>query len=81
MESTKTPTKTPTANIYVKRRGTDEVVSQIPVSLPTSERTLERVMMGLLRNMNTDQFYADESEVDRALAAQYSAVKKLGADC
>ena len=56
------------ANIYVKRLGTNEVVDTIKFT-GTSERKQERVMMGLLRNMDTDRFYADDSEVDAAIDA------------
>ena len=31
-----------------------------------SERHVERVMMGMLRNMNTDDYFIDDSEIDQA---------------
>lgn len=50
-------------NIYVKRLGTGEIVDTIKVANPTS-RKVEKVMRGLLMNMDTDEYYADDSEAD-----------------
>ena len=54
------------ANIYVKNMA-GETVKAIPVSLPCSERRLEKIMTGLLTNMNTESYYADDSEVEAAI--------------
>lgn len=54
------------ANVYVKRMGTGEVVHTVPVDLPCSERSQERMVMGMLRNMNLDEFYVDDDELDQA---------------
>jgi hypothetical protein len=51
------------ANLYVKSFDTGEVVKIIPLK-STGERHVERVMLGLLRNMNTDDYYIDDSEVE-----------------
>ena len=47
----------------VIRRMDGTEVHRVPVSNPT-ESKVERVMLGLLRNMNTDEFFVDESEFD-----------------
>lgn len=46
-------------NIEVVRFDGDEVVQTIG---PVSEHMLERTMMGLLRNMDTERFYVREVE-------------------
>ena len=55
-----------TANIYVRKLGTREIVKTIEVKLPISETNHERLLMGLLRNMNTDGYFVDDEALDRA---------------
>ena len=49
--------------VYVRRLENQEIVKEIEVGKPSS-RNHELMMMGLLRNMNTDKFYVDDSELD-----------------
>lgn len=56
------------ANIYVKTFA-GEVVKTIPVDVPMSEGHQERLLSGLLRNMDTDRFYVDDGEIDAARKA------------
>lgn len=49
------------ADLIVREFGTDAEVSRVDVS-GKSERAVERVMMGMLRNMNTEKFYIDDSK-------------------
>jgi hypothetical protein len=51
------------ANIYVRDIEKREIVHTIEVTNP-SPRKVARVVAGLLRNMNTKEFYVDDSEVD-----------------
>lgn len=52
------------ANVYVRRlQPGEEIVKTIEVGNP-NPREHERFMLGLLRNMDTEHFYADDSEVD-----------------
>ena len=51
------------AKIYVKEISTGEVVKEIEVGNP-SERRAERIMRGMLINMNTDKYYVDDSELE-----------------
>lgn len=46
--------------LRVRRMGDDEVVREISVS--GSDGHVERVISGLLRNMNTDEFYVDDGD-------------------
>lgn len=55
-----------TANVYVKRIGTEEVVHTMPVPLPCSEGRQERLLNGMLRNMDTEQYFIDDHELDQA---------------
>ena len=52
--------------LYVKELSTGNVVREIEVTNPYStirgELRYEVVMMGLIRNMDTDNFYVDDSE-------------------
>lgn len=50
-------------NVYIRKIGTREIVHAIPISSPPSDRFHERMMIGLLTNMDTEHFYADDSEV------------------
>ena len=47
----------------VRRILTREVVKTIEIKNPT-ERSSEKILWGLLKNMNTDEFFVDTSEVD-----------------
>ena len=60
-------------NIYVKRLDTSEVVKTIPVDVPISERRQEMILMGLLRTVDTDRFYVDDSEIDTARGRKWEA--------
>jgi hypothetical protein len=51
--------------LQVKRMKGGEVVKEIDVT-GKSERDIERITMGLLRNMNTDSFFVDEVDDSRA---------------
>ena len=51
--------------LYVRDFETRSVIKEIPIS-NTSARHVERVMMGLLRNMDTDRFFIDDSEMEEA---------------
>lgn len=48
-------------SLHVKRLGTGETVHSVECQ-NESPRYVERVMMGMLRNMNTEEFYIDDSE-------------------
>ena len=47
--------------IHIKRFDTGEIVKSIEVQ-SDSPRHIEKVMRGMLRNMNTDDYYVDDSE-------------------
>lgn len=47
--------------LKVKELATGKVVSEVDVT-GKSERMVERVMSGMLRNMDTDRFCVDDSE-------------------
>ena len=48
---------------YVKRLGSQETVDEIEVTNP-SQRKIEKIMRGMLHQMNTDEYYIDDSEFD-----------------
>ena len=48
--------------LYVKRVADDEVVSTVDVT-GRSETQIERIMSGMLRNMNTEEYYIDDAEI------------------
>ena len=50
-------------NLYVKCIGTNVIIHTVAVSHP-SARKVERVVRGMLINMNRDEFYIDDSEAD-----------------
>jgi hypothetical protein len=52
--------KNATKELIVRRIDDRSEVSRIPVENP-SERKVERVMMGMLRNMDTERFFIDDS--------------------
>ena len=51
-------------SLYIRRISNNEIIKTIPLQY-TSERYVEKVMRGMLRNMNIDAFYIDNSEVDK----------------
>lgn len=55
-----------TRNIYIKTFE-GEIVHTVPVENP-NPRKVERIVTGMLRNMNTDRFYVDDSECDEETA-------------
>ena len=55
-------------NIYVRRLDNNEIVHTVSVK-HTDPRDIDKVVLGLLRNMNTDRFYVDDSECDREEAS------------
>ena len=50
-----------TVNLHVRNLETNEIVHTVKVSHAT-ERKVERVLSGLLRQTDTDRFYVDEEE-------------------
>ncbi len=54
----------PICRIYVRQLSDQYAVKSIPIFSKMSENNHEKFMMGLLRNMNTDKFYVDDSEYD-----------------
>ena len=55
------------AYLRVRRIDNNECVHSVGLS-KLNDQHVERVMLGLLRNMDTDKFFIDESEVDSLLA-------------
>ncbi len=57
------------ADLIVRRFKTNEEVSRVKVSHPFSsirgQEKYEIIMMGMLRNMNTDEFFIDDTEIDK----------------
>jgi len=51
------------ANLYVKRMDTLEIVSTIDLHGKTG-RQAEKVLRGLLRQIDTEIYYVDDDEVD-----------------
>lgn len=51
------------ANIYVRELSTDKVIHTVDVGNKPVDK-IEKVMMGMLRNMDTDRYYIDDSEVE-----------------
>ena len=60
-------------NLYVRDFKTRGVVHTIPLTCPLSSRRIEQVMLGMLRNMNTDDYSIDD---DEAMAEAEKAVSK-----
>ena len=50
-------------SIHIRRLSDGVSVHSVPVR-STSERHVERVVSGMLRNLNTDDYYVDDSECD-----------------
>lgn len=57
------------AHLHIRRMGTAETVKSIGLT-SLSERYVNKVMMGLMRNMNLDSYYVDDSEVKAAKEKQ-----------
>ena len=55
--------------LVIRRLGSDEEISRIALRR-LDERYVEKIMRGLLHQMNTEEFYIDDSEVDRAREAE-----------
>ncbi len=53
------------AYLLVKEFGTDKIIHKVGIN-NLSDRHVERVMSGMLRQMNTDLYYIDDSEIDAA---------------
>jgi hypothetical protein len=53
------------AYLRVRSLATREIVHNVGLT-SLNERRVERVMLGLLRNMDTNRFFVDASEVDEA---------------
>lgn len=51
------------ASLLVRRLDTGVIVHTVPLR-STSEGYVERVLRGMLRNLNTDEYYVDDSELD-----------------
>jgi hypothetical protein len=50
------------ASLHVRRFDTREIVHSVELT-STNDRYVEQVMLGMLRNMNTEEYYVDDSEV------------------
>ncbi len=50
-------------NLYVKRLDTRETVSTIDLHGKTGSRA-DKVVRGLLRQMNTEEYFVDDSEIE-----------------
>jgi len=53
------------AYLRVRSLETREIISSVGLS-DLRDSHVERVMMGMLRNMNTDKYFVDDSKVDAA---------------
>ena len=60
----------PLAYLRVRRFDTREIVHSVALHNSVSPRYVERIMMGMLINMNTDEYFIDDSEVDAARQQQ-----------
>jgi hypothetical protein len=54
--------------VYVRKLSDRSIVHTVEVKAATHRR-LERVVSGLLRNMDTDRYFVDDSEGDHLLEA------------
>jgi hypothetical protein len=59
-----------TAYLRIKEIETGNVIKSVKLTGPLCERRVDRIMSGLLRNMDTDRFFVDDSEVDAAIGAE-----------
>lgn len=48
-------------NLYIRDFATRSVIDTVDVT-GRSERQVEKIMMGMLINMNTDEYFVDDSE-------------------
>ncbi len=51
------------ASLLVRRLDTGVIVHAVPLR-STSEGYVDRVLRGMLHNLNTDEYYVDDSELD-----------------
>ena len=58
--------------LIVRRISNSEEIHRVDLHGPKTERQVEKVLSGLLRNMNRDVFYVDDSEVQ--YRSGYSAI-------
>ena len=65
--------------LVVRKLGSDEEITRVSVT-NYNERHIEKVMMGMLRNMDTETYYVDDSEVDRAREADESNTRAHSED-
>jgi len=52
-------------DLVIRELITHKEVHRVPLN-SLNERHVERVMFGILRNMDTNNYFIDDSEVDRA---------------
>lgn len=57
------------ANLYVRSWATREVVKTIDVGDKPARR-VEKIVRGLLHQMNTEEYYVDDSEVPEELEGE-----------
>ncbi len=50
-------------NVYIREITTREIVKTVEVKSP-SPRYVEKLVRGMLRNLNTDDYFVDDSECD-----------------
>jgi hypothetical protein len=53
-------------HLYVRRLDTRKIVKTLDVT-GYSENQVDRIVMGLLRNMNRDEYFVDDSEASKML--------------
>ena len=57
--------------VYVKRMGTGEILEKIVIRAANlTERHLEKMTMGLMRNMDLESYYVDDDEAVAAAKAR-----------
>lgn len=66
------PQNKPLAHLVVRRLSDHAEVHRVALHT-LNERTVEKTMMGMLRNMS-DDYFVDDSEVDAARAAASAVV-------
>jgi hypothetical protein len=54
------------ATVYIKSLETGEIVDTVDVKLPCSEKIQEKLVLEILRTVDTDRFFVDDSEIDAA---------------
>lgn len=53
--------------IVVREIGTNKEIHRVEMQVPFTDGRVERVLMGLIERMDTERYYADESECDEWL--------------